>query len=182
MRTMSFVFRLILRFIFRVYKRLNVYRSTGLFLPAGSEIADVKFVKIGKGFSISEGCKLMCQDPDYGSKLIIGDDVKLNYGVLIISDNGGDISIGNNVLIGPYVVIRASNHSFTDKNRPIMDQGHIPDRVLIEDNVWIGAGAIILPGSIIRKGTVIGAGAVVRNEIQEYSVAGGVPARILKQR
>ena len=52
----------------------------------------------------------------------------------------------------------------------------------IEDDVWVGANAVVLPGVRIGKGAVIGAGAVVTQNVNEFSVMGGVPARLLSKR
>jgi acetyltransferase-like isoleucine patch superfamily enzyme len=52
--------------------------------------------------------------------------------------------------------------------------------VSIKDGAHIGIGAIILPGVTIGEGAVIGAGAVVTKDIPPYSVAIGVPARVIK--
>ena len=54
--------------------------------------------------------------------------------------------------------------------------------VTVEDDVWIGSNCVILPGVTIGCGSVIGAGAVVTKDIPPYSIAVGVPAKVLKQR
>ena len=51
-----------------------------------------------------------------------------------------------------------------------------------QGDVWLGAGAIVLDGVSIEKGSVIGAGAVVSKDIPPYSVAVGVPARVVRNR
>lgn len=94
----------------------------------------------------------------------------------------GGLRIGDNVRIGPHVVIYASNHIFNDPHIPIAKQGMSARGITIEDDIWIGAGAIILDGVRIGKGSVIGAGAVVTKDIPPYSIAAGVPARIIKKR
>lgn len=55
-------------------------------------------------------------------------------------------------------------------------------RIKIEDDIWLVAGAIVLDGLNIGKGSVIVAGAVVTKIIPPYSVAVGVPARVVKKR
>ena len=52
----------------------------------------------------------------------------------------------------------------------------------IDDYVFIGPRAIILPGVKINKGAVIGAGAVVTKDVTEFSIVGGVPAKVIRQR
>ncbi|HEY0895880.1 MAG TPA: DapH/DapD/GlmU-related protein, partial [Sphingobacteriaceae bacterium] len=53
--------------------------------------------------------------------------------------------------------------------------------VVISDNVWVGANAVITPGVTIGKHVVIGAGSVVTHDIPDYSVAVGIPARVVKK-
>jgi galactoside O-acetyltransferase len=90
------------------------------------------------------------------------------------------IEIGNDVLIGPNVVFRASNHNYNDKNTLIRLQGHTGGRIVIEDDVWIASNVVILPNVRVGKGAVIAAGAVVNKDVPSYSLAGGVPAQIIK--
>lgn len=93
-----------------------------------------------------------------------------------IRANGG-VRIGNRVLIAANVTITSRGHS-VDLPR----WGVAADApVTIEDDVWIGAGAIVLPGVTIGKGAVIAAGAVVTADVPPFTVAGGVPAKTIKQ-
>lgn len=95
----------------------------------------------------------------------------------------GKAKIGNNVLMGPEVVLYAQNHNFKDKNTLIYNQGYDEEKgVTIEDDVWIGRRVIILPGVTIKKGTVVGAGAIVTKSFPEYSVIGGNPAKLIGKR
>ena len=54
--------------------------------------------------------------------------------------------------------------------------------VTIEDYVFIGPRAIILPGVTIKKGAVVAAGAVVTKDVEEYTVVGGIPAKMITRR
>lgn len=56
-----------------------------------------------------------------------------------------------------------------------------PRTVVIEDGAWIGNNVIILPGAHIGKKSIIGAGSIVTSHIEEYSIAVGNPARIVKK-
>lgn len=112
----------------------------------------------------------------------IGENTKLNSNVMINADIGGIIQIGKNVLIGPNVVIRASNHNFEKRDELIRLQGHTSGRIIIGDDVWIGANVVILPNISIGTGAVIGAGSVVTKDIADYSLAIGIPAKIIRSR
>lgn len=55
-------------------------------------------------------------------------------------------------------------------------------RIVIEDDVWVGANSVLLDGAILRRGCVVGAGSVVRDELPEYSINVGSPARTVSWR
>jgi len=95
---------------------------------------------------------------------------------------GGGLNIGNNVLIGPKVIIHSANHNYCKMDQLIINQGHTFKHVNIGNDVWIGAGVIVLPGVTIENGCVIGAGSVVTKNIPSYSVAVGNPAKVVKER
>ena len=104
-------------------------------------------------------------------------------GVGINCEVYGPVTIGRNVMMGPEVVIYTSGHKFDRTDIPMMEQGNTDaEPVTIGDDVWIGRRVMIMPGVTIGNGCVIGAGAVVTKDIPPYSVAGGVPAKVLKSR
>ena len=101
---------------------------------------------------------------------------------MINADCGGFIEIGDNCLIGPNVVLRTSNHVFSDRNVPIREQGHIPGRIIIRDDVWIGANVVLLPDVSVGRGAIIGAGSVVTKNVDDYAIVAGVPAKQIGSR
>lgn len=111
---------------------------------------------------------------DCGKNIRIGRRVFINSGCKF-QDQGG-ITIGNDVLIGHNCVIATLNHAMAPERRADM----VPAPVKIEDKVWIGANVTILQGVTIGEGAVIAAGAVVTRDVPPRTVAGGIPAKILK--
>lgn len=103
-----------------------------------------------------------------------------------IGDNAilqGTIHIGKYVMMAPNVKMYTHNHCTWDVTKPMCFQGYTPERpIYIGDDVWIGESAIILPGVHIGNGCVIGAGAVVREDVPDFAVVIGNPARIIKYR
>ena len=94
----------------------------------------------------------------------------------------GGIEIGDNVLLGPNVVISSGEHQYNDSKNPVVLQRIIPKEIVIGDGVWIGANAVIMPGVVVAEGTVVGAGAIVTKSTEPFSVVVGVPARKIKTR
>lgn len=90
------------------------------------------------------------------------------------------IVIGNDVWTGHHVYITDQNHGYSDRSLPISQQV-MPERpVSIGDGSWLGHGTVILPGAVIGRHVVIGANSVVTGHIPDFSVAAGVPARVIK--
>jgi acetyltransferase-like isoleucine patch superfamily enzyme len=95
------------------------------------------------------------------------------------------ISIGRNVLVGEFVSIRDTTHSYLDPVLPIKNQSDVSSPVIMEDDVWIGRGCLIqakAPGIVIGRGAIVGANSVVTSSIPPMEVWGGTPAKMLKQR
>jgi acetyltransferase-like isoleucine patch superfamily enzyme len=100
----------------------------------------------------------------------------------VLGAGGGGIQIGKNVLIGQGVSIHSENHNFKDAHQLIREQGISHKGVVIGDDVWIGSKSVILDGVTIGTGAVIGAGSVVTRSIPAYSLAVGVPAKVIGTR
>ena len=163
------------------------------FLEAGDDvmICDYSYldclsehgVKIGNHTILDRGTYLSCggKPNDYTHGFVsIGDYSYI--GVNSLLGAGGGITIGKHVLIGSQVVIHAENHCFRDKKFFIFEQGVSYKGVVINDDVWIGSHVSILDGAVIGEGSIIGAGSVVRGVIPPYSIAVGVPVKVIGER
>jgi acetyltransferase-like isoleucine patch superfamily enzyme len=91
------------------------------------------------------------------------------------------IEIGNDVWTGHNVYITDQNHGYEDVSRPISQQSQPERAVKIGDGSWLGYGSVVLPGVTIGKHVVVGANSVVTHDIPDYSVAVGVPAKVIKR-
>ena len=115
-----------------------------------------------------------------GAGIELGDRVSFNTGCWI---NGfGGLTIGDDVLIGPRVMIHTANHRTDDPDRPISAQGWETRPVSIGAGAWIGMGVLIVPGVTIGEGAIVGAGSVVTKDVEPYTIAVGSPAKFLKHR
>lgn len=111
---------------------------------------------------------------DCGKNIAVGKNVFINSGCKF-QDQGG-IVIDDGALIGHNVVLATLNHSLAVRDR----QDLIPGPIRIGKNAWIGSNVTILPGVTVGDGAVVAAGAVVTKDVPPYTVAGGVPARVLR--
>jgi maltose O-acetyltransferase len=108
-----------------------------------------------------------------GARSQLGQNARLN----------GTITIGEDVLMGPDVVIMATSHDFSRIDVPInMQKKSLESPVVIGDDVWLGTRVIILPGIQIGDHSIVAAGAVVTKSFPPYSIVAGVPAKMIKSR
>ena len=112
--------------------------------------------------------------------LVVGDNVSISSYVVITT--AGTVTIGNNVLIGYGAKILSANHHIPENHGIIFNAGHDCKPIVIEDEVWMGANAVVLPGIILGRGSVVAAGAVVTKNVAPYTIVGGVPARLIRER
>ena len=161
-----------------------LYYTVGKHLPQRSMrgtkirwlLCKILFYSLGKGAEIRAGVNF-----GFLSHIEVGDHSELGINCQIMCK--APLLIGNNVLMGPDVIFIDQNHKFELTHIPIKSQGHLPpEPICIEDDVWIGARVIILPGVNIRRGVVIAAGSIVTNDVDEYWVVGGNPARKIRKR
>ena len=129
----------------------------------------------GPNFDVSQHVILK-----FPQRLSVGANVFINRGTFIAAR--ADISIGDNTLIGPYVIINSGDHLYGDSALRIRDQGHNLQPIVIHEDVWIGAHAVILKGTVLGQGCVVAAGAVVTKDVPAHTMVAGVPARSVNQR
>jgi acetyltransferase-like isoleucine patch superfamily enzyme len=111
---------------------------------------------------------------EYPERIDVGDRVFVNRGALITAR--ADVRIGNDVLIGPYVVINSGDHNYSDRSQPIQRQGHTAGPITIGSDVWLGAHCVILRDVKVGDGAVVAAGAVVIDDVPPGTLVAGVPA------
>jgi maltose O-acetyltransferase len=93
------------------------------------------------------------------------------------------VTIGNNVLFGPYVFITDGYHKYNEIGKTIEEQGDgEKQRIFIDDDVWVGAKTSIMRGVHIYEGTIIGTGSIVTKNMPPYCVCAGFPCKPIKLR
>ena len=134
-----------------------------------SIIEKVEFI----GNAMIEPYCRMIGDP----KITIGQNFYANVGCHFL----GEITIGDNVLIGPKTVIWGRDHG-TSILEPMRFQAHVKQPIEIGNDVWIGANVTILKGVKIGNGSIIAAGSVVVKDIPNFVIVAGNPAKVIKNR
>jgi acetyltransferase-like isoleucine patch superfamily enzyme len=114
------------------------------------------------------------------ARIVIGTGTFLNIAVMVASMDL--VEIGDHCMFANGCFVTDSSHRFDDSALPVPWQGFTskgPTR--IGDNVWCGAGVVVTSGVTIGERCVIGANSVVTTDIPAFSVAAGVPARVIRQ-
>lgn len=131
---------------------------------------------IEKGTDIGDGCKILAIN---NAHIHIGKNCRIGQNNQILA--GANIKIGDNALIASSVIIRTGNHNYEDIETPVMYQGGNYKEINIGSNGWIADRVMILAWAEIGNHSVIGAGSIVTKSIPDYSVAAGVPCKIIKK-
>lgn len=147
-------------------------------------IDGAKYISLGNRVSLASysflGIVEQNKNKKSGSRLTIEDNVGIGYGTIIFAIKS--IQIKKNAILSPFCFICDYNHSYTNPQRPVIKQpiGKIRP-VIIKEGSWLGTRVTVCPGVTIGKNSVIGAGSVVTKDIPDYSVAVGVPAKVVKK-
>ena len=133
---------------------------------------------IGPDISLSAGM-VPGQECITNPVVSIGDRCLIGRGSGIVGHFS--IEIGDDVWTGHNVYITDQNHGYEDVSLPISKQSQPERAVKIGSGSWLGYGSVVLPGVTIGEHCVIGANSVVTRDVPSYSVAVGVPARVIKR-
>lgn len=177
-----------------MYKNVIIHRNTAFERHKSSKIlAENGLLEINKKWSkndpfpslfvLSENAKVnvLGRFEIYsGARIYVNKNAVLNLGGGYINNDLNlscfeRIDIGHGVAISENVTIRDSD------NHEILNDNHQPTKpIKIGNRVWIGANVTILKGVTIGDGSIIAAGSLVNRDIPANSLAGGVPAKVLK--
>ena len=140
----------------RANPNLKITKSTTISSHASLRFGKLGVIKIGENSFVNEFCA--------------------------INTCNSSIEIGDNVLIGPATVINTINHRFERTDIPILEQGLNEKPIQIENDTWIGAHCTIIGGAKIGAHSIIGAHSLVTKDIPPYSIAYGIPCKVIKTR
>lgn len=181
-------------FLFRKCgKRLTIGRNVVLRHPHR--------VSFGDNVIVDSGCTIDAKGDD-GEGVVIGDGVFIGAGT-IISMAGGTIEIddganigsycrigtyghtrvGKKVLLAAYCYLVGATHETDSTDIPIIDQPTITlGGVTVGDGSWLGARVTVMDGRSVGGHTVVGAHAVVTEDLPDFCIAYGVPAKVVRMR
>jgi acetyltransferase-like isoleucine patch superfamily enzyme len=141
--------------------RTGIYRTAGLQVGPGTLILGA--LDLGGG-------------PHAARRLHIGARCMLNTPLFI--DLNDEVRIEDEVNIGHHSTLITSSHKVGDSNRRAGMLQTAP--VVLEKGCWLAAGVTILPGVTVGHGAIIAAGSVVTSDVPPNTLAGGVPAKVIK--
>lgn len=164
-----------------------IHKTATIDLEGGIFNLNQEFSPPNRGISVlkmSKNSKIIVKksfDLLPGFHITLKDNARLTFGSGYINRSARircfmDISIGEDVAISENVTIWDSDaHYITGKETEMVKP------VKIGNHVWIGTNATILKGVTVGDGAIIAAGAVVSRDVPAGCLAGGVPAKILKE-
>ncbi len=152
--------------------------------------------KVGNGINIAPGVSFIHPETiEIGNGVFIGSNTVIQGrkdGMCIVGNkvwigpqsyfDARDLIIEDNVGWGPGAKVLGSEHTGLPIDVPIISTDLVIKQVKICKDCDIGVNSIILPGVTVGEGSIIGAGAVLTKDIEPYSIAAGVPAKVVKKR
>ena len=133
-------------------------------------------IVLGDGVFIGRNTILSCKNGD----IILGDNVNMGFNCEIFS--ASKVVLGKNNLIAAYCYLVGGDHTFARTDVSPLEQERRSKGIVLKDNLWLGAGVKVLDGATIGRDSIIGTGAVVKGIIPEFSIAVGIPAKVMKSR
>ncbi len=184
----------------RYYRGLLRRMGANVRIGCGVKLVNPQHISIGDDVSIDDHCSLVARSE---RGITLGDGARLMYGVYLDTERpDGYIDVGERVYLGTgcclhghqgleigedsllaqNITITPYSHRFEDPAQPIIRQGGNTRRIRIGRDCYLGMGVCVLWSADIGEGSVIGSGSVVVRPVEPFSVAVGVPARVIRKR
>ncbi len=173
-KNVNFGMNIVIRHPHKIEIGNNVVIDDNCVLDAKGQ--DNEGIRIGNGVFIGRNTILSCKNGD----IILDDFVNIGFNSEIFS--ASTVKLDRHVLIAAYCYLIGGDHLFDEADKAVLEQARISRGIHLEEGVWLGAGVKILDGTTIHKHCIIGTGAVVNKDIPAYSIAVGIPAKVVKNR
>ncbi len=173
-RNVNFGMNVVLRHPHKIKIGDNVVIDDNCLLDAKG--SDNSGIVIGSGTFIGRNTILSCKNGD----IEIGENSNIGFNCEIFS--ASKVVLGKNALFAAYCYLIGGEHTFDRTDVSVLEQQRTSAGINVEDNVWLGAGVKVNDGASIGRDSIIGTSAVVRGNIPEYSIAVGIPAKVIRSR
>lgn len=195
---MMFFLSRVIFFILRQYEKMKTslfciwcigqMKSHGknIRMHPSSSVLSLHRISVGNNFNTGPMLRLRAyeeyENQRYEASIRIGDNFYAGNDCAITAV--GHIRIGRNVTLASRVTIIDHSHGigdYSDIEEPVMSRRlGVKGPIIIEDNVWLCEGVVVLSNVKIGRNSIIGANSVVTHDIPPYSIAVGIPAKVIK--
>ena len=173
-RNVSFGQNVVLRHPHKIKIGNNVVIDDNVVLDAKGQ--DNKGIEIGDGVFIGRNTIFNCKNGD----IILDDNVNMGFNCQIFS--ASSVKLGKNALIAAYSYLIGGTHTFKSLDKSPLEQERESRGIVLKENIWLGSNVQIMDGVTIGRDCIIGTSAVVNESIPDYSIAVGIPAKVIKKR
>lgn len=134
-------------------------------------------IEVGDSVFVGNSTIFSCSS----ANIYLGNNISIGPNCYIRASRG-NVKFGSFITIGAHTVIISGNPDYKRLDIPMMNQDGEAKGITIGDDVWMGVGVRIIDGVKIGNGCVLGAGAVVTKDVPDFSIAVGVPAKVIAKR
>jgi len=173
-RNVTFGQNVVLRHPHKIKIDNNVIVDDNVVLDAKGQ--DNDGIRIGDGVFLGRNTILNCKNGD----IILDDNVNMGFNCQIFSANF--VKLGKNALIAAYCYFIGGTHTFDRLDVSPLEQKRQSKGITLKENVWLGSNVQVQDGVIIGRDCIIGTSAVVNSDLPDYSIAVGIPAKVIRNR
>ena len=133
-------------------------------------------ITLGNGVFLGRNTILSCKNGD----ITLEEDANIGFNVEVFS--AARVRVGARTLIAAYTYLVGGDHLFDRVDIPVLHQGRTARGIDVGENVWLGAHVVVADGVSIGRDAIVGAGAVVTQNVADFQIAAGVPAKVVRDR
>jgi len=152
----------------------NVIIDDNVVLDAKGQ--DNEGITIGNGVFLGRGTIFNCKN----GNIVLDDNVNMGFNCHIFS--ASSVKLGKNALIAANCYLIGGTHKFNRLDVSPLEQERESKGIILKENIWLGSNVQVMDGVKIGRDSIVGASAVVNSDIPDYSIAVGMPAKVVKNR